>query len=115
MKDEGPTDTAITIVGNPFKNYPTSGNPLSNKSGHTYVWQPTLALYLEYISWPSALLDAAGGCTWVSAFLQLETLRSENHPALSSGPSGRLIILKEFSQTCSLFNPFLIWKERLSL
>ena len=48
MKDEGPTEPAITIVGNLLKNHPTSGNSLSNKSGHTYVWQPTLALYLEY-------------------------------------------------------------------
>ena len=47
MKDEGPTDTAITIVGNPFKDHPTSGNPLSIKSGPTYVWQPTSALILE--------------------------------------------------------------------
>ena len=114
MKDEGPTDTAITIVGNPFKNYPTSGNPLSNKSGHTYVWQPTLALYLEFISWPSALLDAAGGCTWVSAFLQLEPLHLKTTPLSHQALLGDLIILKEFSQTCSLFNPFLIW-IRLSI
>ena len=47
MKDEGPTDTAITIVGNPFEYHPTSGNPLSNKPGPTYVWQHTSALILE--------------------------------------------------------------------
>ena len=106
MKDEGPTDPAITIVGNPFEKYPTSGNPLSNKSGPTYVWQPTLALIWNNISWASVLLDPAGGCTWVSAFLQLEPLHLKTTPLSHQALLGDLIILKEFSQTCSLFNPF---------